>query len=58
MRANGKTIIWKVSAYMFGMMEESMKANIRMIKNMDLECILGQMADVMKVIGGKVNSME
>lgn len=43
---------------MYGTMEENMKDNIKMIKNMDSVSIHGLMADVMKDIGIKGNSME
>lgn len=57
MKENGEIIIWKVQVFMSGMMEGNMKDNIRMTKNMDLESMDGQTADVMKVIGTKANSM-
>jgi hypothetical protein len=42
---------------MCGMMAESMKGSIKMIKNMALEFILGQMEDAMKDFGTKENNM-
>lgn len=42
---------------MFGMMEENMKDNTKMTRNMDLVFTLGQMEDAMKDIGTKENSM-
>ena len=58
MKENGKIIIWKALEYIYGMMAESMRDNIEMTKNMDLEYILGLMVVVMKDIGIKENNME
>jgi len=57
MRVNGMIIIWRVWVFMFGMMVECIKVNIKTIKNMASEFILGSMAAVMKVTGIEVNNM-
>ena len=44
--------------YMNGKMEEDMKDNINMIKNMDLVVINGQMVENILVIGEIVKDME
>jgi hypothetical protein len=56
-KVNGLTIIWKAMAIMYGTMAENMKASIKMTKNMDSVYTLGLTVDVMRVTGGKVNSM-
>ena len=58
MKENGEIIIWKGLESTCGTMGVSMKANTKMIKSMDLEYIIGQMGDVMKDTGTKVNNME
>ena len=57
MKENGWKIIWKVSVYMYGTMVGNIMANIKMIKNMVLECILGSMVAFMKDIGSEANNM-
>jgi hypothetical protein len=57
MKENGETTTWKVLVFMFGTMEENMRVSIKMIKNMVLVFILGQMVDAMRAIGTKENSM-
>lgn len=57
MKGSGKITIWKVLVFTSGTMVENMKANIRMIRNMASVFIHGLMVDVMKAIGGRVNSM-
>jgi len=57
MKENGKIIIWKDLAYIFGTMVESMKDSIKMIKSMVLGCTPGLMVDVMRDIGSRVNNM-
>lgn len=44
-------------AFTLGLMEENMKENIEMIKNMDMEFIFGPMDGFIKVIGIKENNM-
>lgn len=56
-RANGLKIIWKAWATMFGTMDDSTTDNIKMIKNMVSECILGSMVAFMKDIGSEANNM-
>jgi len=56
-KVNGLKIIWKAWVTMFGMMDVSTTDNIKMIRNMGLECILGSMAAFMKDIGSEANNM-
>lgn len=55
---NGKTMIWRELAFIFGQMVEDMKGNIITIKKMDLEHIIGLMEENTRVGGIKVNSMD
>ena len=57
MKVNGLIIIWKALEFTIGQMGESIKDNIKMIKNMVLEFIPGSMVVFMKVIGIEVNNM-
>jgi len=57
MKESGKAITWKVWASILGMMEENMKENIRMIKNMAMEFINGQMAEYIQATGTKESNM-
>jgi len=57
MKVNGRITIWKVLAFTYGTMAENTKDNIEMIRNTVMVFILGLMADAMKGVGGKVNSM-
>jgi hypothetical protein len=57
-KESGRITIWRDLAFMFGMMEENMKGNTRMIRSMVLGFTLGLMVDAMKVIGIKGNNME
>lgn len=54
---NGRIMTWKVLVYIFGQMEEDTKVSITMIKNVDTEFTIGQMAGNMKDGGIKENSM-
>ena len=44
--------------YLFGLMEENMKENIKMIKKKDLEYLNGQMVESLEDYGKMVNKME
>jgi len=57
MKVNGSTIIWKVWAFIFGMMADSIKANTKTIKSMVSASTPGQMAAAMKDTGTVANSM-
>ena len=57
MKVNGSTIIWKVWVFIFGMMADSIKANIKTIKNMVSASTPGLMAGATKVTGTVANSM-
>ena len=57
MKVNGLIIIWKALEFTIGQMAESIKDNIKMIKNMVLEFILGQMVVDMRATGIEVSSM-
>ena len=58
MKVSGKPIIWKDMVCIYGMMEESMKENTKMTKNMDMVSINGLMVDNTMVIGLKENNMD
>ena len=57
MRATGRITICTAMESIRGKMEENMKDNISKIESMDLESILGQMADNTKVNGRMDASM-
>ena len=51
MKVNGKITICRDSEFTNGMMEECIKDNIKMIKKMDMEYIVGKIRDNIKDIG-------
>jgi len=55
---HGLTAIWKVEAYMNGMMAESMKDSSIMIRGMVMVCSHGRMVANTKVCGKMANNME
>lgn len=57
-RVNGLTIIWKGWVCILGRMEEGMKENIKMIRNMDMEYMNGLMADIIRDGGTKGSNMD
>ena len=57
MRVSGPKIIWKVLVLIYGLMEENMKVNTMMIRNMDMVNISGQMGESTWVTGTRVNNM-
>ena len=57
MKENGATITWRVLVSISGMMEESTKETIIMIRSTGSASIPGLMAENMKGTGGKGNSM-
>jgi hypothetical protein len=56
-KVSGKTTICTVKASTLGQMDESTKANIRMIESMALELMFGLTGDNMRVCGSTVNNM-
>lgn len=57
MKVNGITITWMVLVVISGAMDVDMKVNIKMIKNMVLEFIIGLMVEFIWVIGYLESSM-
>lgn len=57
MKVNGITITWMVLVIISGAMDVDMKVNIKMIKNMVLEFIIGLMVEFIWVIGYLESSM-
>lgn len=57
MKENGSKTICMVKGLINGRMEDHMQVDIKKIKNMDLEFILGQIKEDMKGNGLKENSM-
>ena len=55
---SGLIIKWKVKELLLGVMEESMSANINMIKNMEMVHLNGQMVENILVNGIRENNME
>ena len=47
-----------VKEYLRYLMEESMKEDINLIKNMDMECLLGRMEEAIEVSGLKENATD
>lgn len=56
-RVNGWIIIWRGMGCIRGLMEGSMKENIKMIRNMGMEFTLGLIQDSTKDGGTKANNM-
>jgi hypothetical protein len=57
-KVNGLTITWKELVYTHGQMVGSMRANTKMIRNMDLAFIPGLTRGSIKDCGSKGSSMD
>lgn len=58
MKVSGSITTWKAWVSTSGTMAESIKASIKMIRNMGLESILGLIRGATKDIGIKENNMD